>query len=155
MSIGEIVRREKMTHEDMGHYAAKHSANAAVDPLMEVVLREKISNGKISCASAHQIAEAFHVLPVQVGMNIDLMEVRLHKCQLGLFGYGKQEKPVKQSETLSPELVNAITLSMTEGRISCEACWKIAQRMGCPKLAVSRACEAMKIKIFQCQLRAF
>ena len=80
-----------MAHEDAGHYAAKHPEGTEVDPAINQELQQKVIAGKISCAAAHTIAGALNVAPKQVGTAIDLMEARIQKCQMGLFGYQPQK----------------------------------------------------------------
>ncbi len=86
---------------------------------------------------------------------MDLLELRLSKCQLGLFGYGKQKKIVARLENVPQELDKAIKQSIINNRISCAECWTVASKVACSKLDVSAACETLKIKIFPCQLGAF
>jgi len=143
-----------MTHENAGHYAAKHPTGAKYNPQVAKAIKQKILDGKITCAAAHKIADNFNIAPAETGRNIDLLEIRLSKCQMGLFGYGKQKKIIKPAESISPELEKAIKESIADGRI-CAACWDTARKMGCSKLDVSGACETLKIKISPCQLGAF
>jgi len=144
-----------MTHEDAGHYAAKHPGGTKPDPAIAEALKQKISDNRITCAAAFKVAEKLSVPPAQVGVNLDLMEIRLSKCQLGLFGYGSQKKIVKASDPVPPDLEKAITASAAGGGMACESCWAVAEKVGCPKLDVSGACEALEIKISPCQLGAF
>ncbi len=144
-----------MTHEDAGHYAAKHPEGTKCNPQLEEALKQIISDGKITCTAAHEIADKFNISPIEVGVNMDLLEIRLSKCQLGLFGYGKQKKIVKPAEKIAHELEKVIKQSISDGRISCAACWDAAGKVGCSKLDVSCACEALKVKISPCRLGAF
>ncbi|MBW2650282.1 MAG: hypothetical protein JRC66_04570, partial [Deltaproteobacteria bacterium] len=93
-----------MTHEDAGHYAAKHAAGTRTDPGVEEAVRDKIKDGHITCASAHKIALDLEVTPAEVGVAVDLMEARLSRCQLGLFGYTPDRRIVKPANEVSPEL---------------------------------------------------
>jgi len=144
-----------MTHEDAGHYAAKHPKGVEADPKIVEQIRQKLSENHISCAAAHDIAATLSVLPAQVGMTIDLLEARITKCQMGLFGYSPQKNIVKPAESVSPDLKKALESSLTDGRISCERCWEIASQKGLKKIEVSSACETLGIKIKPCQLGAF
>jgi hypothetical protein len=144
-----------MTHENAGHYAAKHPEETRSNPQIAEALKQIISAGRITCAAAHKIAGNLHISPVEVGVNIDLLEIRLSKCQLGLFGYEKQKKIVKPTEHIDPKLEKVIKESISDGRISCAACWDAADKAGCSKLDVSGACETLKVKISSCQLGAF
>ena len=75
-----------MTHKDAGKYGAKHPG-ANLDERIASHIKEKITDNTISCAEAHRIAGDLDIDPVDVGTTIDLLEVRIKKCQLGLFGY--------------------------------------------------------------------
>ena len=90
-----------------------------------------------------------------VGKSADLLNLRLNKCQLGLFGYQPNKKIVKPQEGANQELKDAIAGSLTEGKLTCKAAWDIASRFAVPKMTVSSACEAGGIKISTCQLGAF
>jgi hypothetical protein len=81
-----------MAHENAGHYSAKRGG-AKLDERIAASIREKISENRISCAEAHLIAGKLDVDPGEVGTAIDLLEVRIIKCQLGLFGHGGGEGP--------------------------------------------------------------
>jgi len=144
-----------MTHEDKGHYAGKHPPDLEAKPEIMEVVKQKASNGEISCTAAHKIAEDLKVSPSEVGLAIDLLDNSIVKCQLGLFGYGPERKIIQQAETVSQALENNIRDSMIEGRLSCEAAWKIAVRLKIGKMEVSAACENKKVKISSCQLGAF
>ena len=144
-----------MAHEDAGHYAAKHPEGTSLEPDVKQKLQQKISDGKISCAAAHTIAVDLNVTPEKIGIAIDLMEARIHKCQLGLFGYQPEKRIVKPAETPFPEVENAVSGNLENGRIDCEKCWKIADQLGKKKIDVSNVCESMGVKVSKCQLGAF
>jgi len=144
-----------MTHEDAGHYASKHPKGVEADPEIVEQIRQKLSNNHITCAAAHAIAEDLSVPPSQVGMTIDLLEARIIKCQMGLFGYSPQKNIVKPAERVSSALKNAIETKQADKRISCEHCWEIASQTGLKKLEVASACEALGMKVKPCQLGAF
>jgi len=144
-----------MTHEDAGHYALKHSSSATLDAGIAEAVRPKVSNGKIACAAVHKIAVDLDIPPSEVGQTIDLMELRLHRCQLGLFGYGPQRRIVEPVESVTPTLREAIEASLVDNRLPCRVAWAIAEKLGIKKMDVSSACEALKIKICDCQIGSF
>lgn len=144
-----------MTHKDAGHYAAKHPPDAKCNPQIAEAVKKKVLDNRITCVAAHKIAHELDVTPAEVGLTIDLLENRISKCQLGLFGYRPQKRIVKSAENVSPQLKKAIEKALVNNRISCASCWEIAQKFGLPKTNVSAACETLKIKIFSCQLGAF
>ena len=144
-----------MTHEDAGHYAAKHPAGTQADPALCRTIEKKSRRQRISCVAAHAVARDFAVSPATVGRAIDLMEHRLEKCQMGLFGYTPERRIVTPAVSVSPELSEAIEKNSVDDRITCLACWQIAERLELPRMAVSSACEALQLKIITCQLGAF
>ncbi len=144
-----------MTHEDAGHYAAKHSKETVLDERIAEEIRKTIKDGKVSCATAHKIAEELGVTPAEVGVTIDLLEARIERCQLGLYGYSPKRRIVEAAETVSPELEKSIKEALAEGKLTCLSSWEIAKRFGIPKMAVSSACETLGIKLSSCQLGAF
>ena len=143
-----------MAHEDAGHYAAKHPPGTKLDAKIAEALREESRDGQITCAAAHRIARDLKVLPSDVGVALDLLELRIGKCRLGLFGYG-EKKAIKPAEHVSPELEDALRKSVVENRLSCLSCWKIAEELSLTRMEVSAACESLNIKIGSCQLGAF
>jgi hypothetical protein len=83
------------------------------------------------------------------------MNFKLTKCQLGLFGYQPDKKIVKPQDSINSEMKDAISAGLVHGRLSCQRAWDIASRLHVRKMTVSSACEAMGIKIKDCQLGAF
>lgn len=144
-----------MTHEDAGHYAAKHPQGTEASPEIRQMLQEKIVDGKISCAAAHAIAAELNVAPEAVGIAIDLMEGRIHKCQLGLFGYQPEKRIVKPSPDPSPDVEAAVNAQLVNDRIACKECWRIADQLKKKKMDVSNVCEKLGIKVNKCQIGAF
>jgi len=143
-----------MTHEDAGHYAGKRRG-AELNETIAANIKEKISKNRISCAEAHGIAVNLKVDPADVGTAIDLLEVRIIKCQLGLFGHGKEKNIPSLSDQINPEIKSAIKSSLVNDRLACLTAWEIAKRFNVSKPTISAVCEVMKIKISPCQLGAF
>lgn len=139
-----------MTHQDSGKYAEKRQG-AKLNETIGAAIKEKMTGQTISCAEAHNIAERIDVTPEEVGTAVDLLELRIVKCQLGLF---QHEKSVPAGET-TPEIESAIRSSLSDGRLTCLAAWKIAKKFNVSKASVGAACEAMKLKISLCQLGTF
>jgi hypothetical protein len=143
-----------MTHEDAGHYAKKRPG-AELNELIAARIKEKISENRISCAEAHSIAVELNVDPAEVGTAIDLLEVRISRCQLGLFGHGKEKNIPELSEKINPEIESAVKSSLANGQLACSLAWEISKRFGISKPMIAAVCETMKIKISPCQLGAF
>jgi hypothetical protein len=144
-----------MTHEDAGHYAAKHPQGTAPNPAVAAEIEKKAVHNTLTCAAAHSIAVNLGEPPAEVGRCMDLKEVRLLRCQLGLFGYTPEKKIVSPADAVAPEVEQALTAAALDGRIACETVWQIAHRLGIKRLALSAACEALGLKVKPCQLGAF
>jgi hypothetical protein len=144
-----------MTHHASGHFAAKHPKGAAAAIAIGQAVQEKSEPDGIRCIVAHQIAAQLNVPPQDVGIAIDLQEVPIRQCQLGLFGHSPGRKSIKSSPSVTPELRAAITGALRDGRLACVDAWRIADSMAMPRQEVASACEALKIKINLCQLGAF
>ncbi|MGD9577522.1 MAG: hypothetical protein AB7Y74_04660 [Syntrophorhabdus sp.] len=143
-----------MSHKDTGNYAGKWRG-AALNETIAAKIKEKISENRISCAEAHSIATELNVSPADVGTTIDLLEVRIIKCQLGLFGYGKEKNIPVLSDKINPDIESAIKSSLVNDRLPCSTAWEIAKNFKISKPMISAVCEGMKIKISPCQLGAF
>lgn len=144
-----------MRHKDGGHYARKHGPDEAVDPILRNTLMKRSSEGRLPCAVAFRIADELGVSPGAVGQAADLMELRLVKCQIGLFGYQPEKKIVKPAGSVKPDLKNAILAGLINECVPCKTVWDISNQLAVHKMKVSAACDAMGIKIKPCQLGAF
>jgi len=144
-----------MTRDQGPKFSEKHGADTEMNPVMKQKIEDKSKDNEISCAVAFQIAEEVRATPTDVGKGIDLLDIRLVKCQLGLFGYRPEKKAVKPKSPQNQDLEEAIRVALVEKKLSCRAAWDIAHRFNVPKMAVSAACEALNIKIKPCQLGAF
>lgn len=136
-------------------FSDKHGPGATPDPAIEEAVRERARDASLPCAVAFEIAGELNAAPHEVGRAVDLMEYRLIKCQLGLFGYGEKRKIVSPLADPPDPLRKAIEAAQREGRLACRDAWEIADRLGVPKLRVGGACEGLEIKIKPCQLGAF
>lgn len=136
-------------------FAQKHGPNAKPDESIKTEILKLAKTDQLPCAVAFEIAKILQVSPDAVGRTADLMNFKLTKCQLGLFGYQPQKKMVEPLSHIQGDLKDAITGSLAQGKLSCERAWNIATRLGVRKMTVSCACEAMGIKITECQLGAF
>jgi hypothetical protein len=126
-----------------------------MDEKVAAAIQGRTKDGTLSCVDAFRIAEELAVMPLDVGETADALEVRLVRCQLGLFGYGDPKRIVRPAEQVSSELEQAIRDGLVEGRLPCAEAWVIAARFGLPKLEVGNAAEKLEIRISQCQLGAF
>ena len=144
-----------MSRDKEQKFSGKHGANAQADPITTDRIRKSAEDAKVACAVAFQIAEELELSPGEIGKAIDLLEFRITKCQLGLFGYGPQKKAVEPQAPESRQLEEAIRDALEDETLACRDAWSIASRLNIPKMTVSAACEALEIKIKLCQLGAF
>ncbi len=147
-----------MTHLHEGNYAGKHSAHQHLDTKISAALKPSIMDGKLSCSNANNVANTLGVNLADVGVTADLLEAKINKCMLGLFGYNTESphgKRVKSSDSVSKELRSAILSASEDSHISCISAWAIADRLGVSKMSVTSACDTLKVKISTCQLGAF
>jgi len=145
-----------MSHEDEGHYRAKHPEGENAHPKAAELIKKHAKEGKINCVRAHAISDELDISPGEVGKTIDLLEIRISRCQLGLFGYGKEKGSiVTPTESVSDEVKAKIMNALKNKKVSCLSLWNIAAETGMSKLEVSAACEALGQKICCCQLGAF
>jgi hypothetical protein len=144
-----------VVYRDKGHYAAKHPGETRIDEQIAALIRDSSENQAITCSDAVAIASATGKTILEVGVNLDLLEIRITLCQLGLFGFSRDKRAIQPAESVDRDLKKVIEANLQEGRLSCEGIWKIAGQLNLPRMVVSEACEALKIKIKPCQLGAF
>jgi len=153
------MKESVMTHADAGGYAAKHPSGMVVEEKLAKAVRDEAVQGKIACAQAERISANLGISLKEVGVAADLLEIRIKNCQLGLFGYPKDKFPggktVEPAKEVMPDMEAAIRARLVEGKLSCKAAWDIAAERTLSKMAVSAACENLKIRIKPCQLGAF
>ena len=123
-------------------------------------IKEALLEGHLPCAAAFAISERLGVEPLDVGKEADVLDVRLCKCQLGLFGYGSKaegtHRRVVPMDDVPPSLEQGIRDALDgDGNLSCAAAWRIAEELGEDKQAVSDAGEGLDVRVVQCQLGAF
>jgi len=144
-----------MTREDGPKFSDKHGADAQADPNATDKIKQNAVNANVACAVAFKIAEELKIAPAQVGKAIDLLDYKIMKCQLGLFGYLPDKKAVEPKPPADRQLEQAIREALVDQKLACHDAWSIASRFKVPKMIVSGACEALGIKIVSCQLGAF
>ena len=143
-----------MGHQDKGHYALKHPDQKII-PNIAKEIQDRQENGILTCPVAHRIAKTLAISPSQVGIQTDLLELRIAKCQLGLFGYGRGVKKIDPNYQLPKGLQSAMEEKIENGKIPCYQCWKLATEFKISRRDMGSACEVLKVKIKPCQLGAF
>lgn len=144
-----------MSAKKKSPYSEKHGPDSRPDPRIEQEIRQRCEKEAISCLRAFEIAERLNVGALEVGRTADLMNIRVVKCQLGLFGYTPENKIVRAEKTSNQALLDAIEESSENNRLTCEQAWKIARQLNIGKRKVSNVSQAAGIKIKNCQLGAF
>ncbi len=145
-----------MSHKDAGNYKAKRTETGPENPEATELVRELSNDGEITCADAHEISRKLGISPAEVGGTIDRLEIKIVQCQLGLFGHeGGKRNIVTPAEVVSPKMKDRIMKDVVGNEISCHALWNIAEEVETTRLAMTAACEALNLKIRECQLGAF
>ena len=144
-----------MTHEYAGKYSAKHAAGTVAAPAISAALEQRADLGRVTCAAAFEVATALGVSAPEVGKTADLLEYRIIRCQLGLFGYEPEKRIVRPADEMSAVLRGRLVGAAFDDKISCARCWEIADELSLEKMAVSAACERLGLKVGPCQLGAF
>ena len=154
-NIIQCERIDKMGKDKGKKFSDKHTTAEKPNPEIKNHIEIRSKNKEIPCRLAFEIIEDIGVLPAEVGKNIDLMNYKLIKCQLGLFGYTPKKKIVTPQDTTNRDLITAIQNALVNEKLSCANAWEIATRFQVSKLTVSSIAEAMGVKIKPCQLGAF
>lgn len=147
-----------MTHEYSGKFALKHPPGTMPNERIAKVIREKSPGGELACGMAERIANELKVSISEVGMTADLLNIKIKKCQLGLFGWGNKPnhgKDIHLANSVPFEMKRALEGIAENGRVTCASVWAIADRLGTERKTVSIACETLGLKIRECQLGAF
>jgi hypothetical protein len=145
-----------MTKRTSSGFAAKHPSNTTVAESIVKAVSERLIDKAMTCQAAFGIVAESGAAPREVGKAIDLAEGRITKCQLGLFGYeAPNRKMIQAAAVVDSRIREAIESALTQGRLTCSAAWRIADQAGIARIKVADACEALKIKIKECQLGAF
>jgi hypothetical protein len=136
-------------------FSDKHGEGIKVRPDLADIVRENSTEGKLPCAVAFKIAREMNLTPTEVGVALDILEIKISKCQMGIFGYGKDNKFSKPMKDVPVSLEKAIRKNLAEDKLACRDAWQIAEILGIGKMDVTAACDAMGIKVSPCQLGAF
>jgi hypothetical protein len=146
-----------MTCQKQGHYAGKHAGeDISLEEGFKERLLEAAKDGALTCAKTLSLAKESGKEPRQAGIYLDLLEIRILECQLGLFGCAPEKRRVKKAEIIDP-LRQLIEKDIENGSVSCASLLKISAlyNHGVSPLTVAGMCETLGIKIRPCQLGAF
>jgi len=143
-----------MARKDKGHYSAKHRGASVKKEVAELLKKKKV-DGAMTCPLAFQAASELNMTPAEIGQALDILEIPLSKCQLGLFGYSPVSRIIQPAESVAEDLEASIRAALSDGRLPCAEIFRIAGEFKLAKIRVSGACEKLKIRISACQLGAF
>lgn len=118
-------------------------------------IKGSLTEGRLPCASALKIARRLRVSPHQVSEVANELDVKISRCQLGLFGYGSKGKFLEPAQEVEGELEARIRDRVVEGCLPCTTVWDIARELTTERIDVGRAAEGLSIRITQCQLGCF
>ena len=124
---------------------------------LEKAVRDTLRDGRLPCAFAFRVAAENGWSPAQVGAEADRLDVRISRCQLGLFGYDTfgQKGLVRKLAEVPGDVIVSLRGAEADGRIACAELWRIAEEHGLPRVAVACAAETLDLRITPCQLGCF
>lgn len=130
-----------------------------MDERLHQAMLERLEDGKLPCNQAHAIAHILEITPLTVGLAANEANIRISRCQLGLFGFGPKaegkHKIVHPLDEVPERLAARLRAQADKGGITCTAIWKVADGLGYKRLEASSAVEAMGLKVSRCQLACF
>lgn len=133
--------------------------NKNIDFLPDASISEKIKkiseNNQIACSSAFKLSEELSLTKEEVGQYADYLEIRLVKCQIGLFGHGPGTKLLKKLEFVDPGIETLVREHMENSILTCKNVFRIASELNISRIHVGSVCETLGIKVKQCRLGAF
>jgi len=144
-----------MTHQDRGKYFGKHPEGTKVDESLKLEVLNASKDNNISCRAAEKIFQKTGKPFGEIGVAIDMLNINIAQCQLGLFGFDEKQKRIPAADSVAPELEAVIRAALVNGRLACDAAWSIADQLHLRRPDVCAACEKLKIRIKPCQLGAF
>ena len=112
---------------------------------------------RLPCAVAFHAAGEFGITVRELGAAADNADVRISRCQLGLFGFEEfGEKRFTGCVAVIPsDLREALAASASSDAVFCTEAWRIADDLGVPRILVGVAAKEMEIRITRCQLGCF
>jgi len=118
-------------------------------------IKESLTEGKLPCPAAFKLARRLEVSPEQVGEVADEFSIRISRCQLGLFGYWPEGKPLEPAPEVGRQLEVRIRDRVIEEGLPCATAWDIASELTMKRIDVARAAESLGVRVTQCQLGCF
>ena len=124
---------------------------------LETAILSALRDARLPCAFAFRLMSDGEWTPAQVGAEADRLNVRISRCQLGLFGYEsfRQKNLLTTFDDVPGDITVSLRGAAVEGAIPCASAWRIADEHGLPKLAIACAAETLGLQISPCQLGCF
>jgi hypothetical protein len=130
-----------------------------MDERIGQAILDRLEYGLLPCSQAHAIAQALDVDPLAVGLAANEIDIRISRCQLGLFGYGPKSegkhKIVHAMEVVPERLAARLRAEADGNGLPCRAIWQVADELGFLRIEASSAVEAMGLRVSRCQLGCF
>lgn len=139
----------------MGLKNKKSQVEFTPDETIAEKIKERMENGYLSCSVAFKLADQLGLSNGEMGRYADVLDLRLTKCRIGLFGYGKGVKLVKQLELVDTVLESRVDQFVKNERVNCEDVLKVADEFKISPVQVGSVCQTRGIKIKNCCLGAF
>ncbi|MFC1954463.1 hypothetical protein ACFLVZ_01405 [Chloroflexota bacterium] len=126
---------------------------------MSTELDEKINSclveNRLPCQVAFDIAGELKVSRQEVGESANRLDVRITDCQLGFFQVLKATHDDLVDKAIDEKLVDEITSSLVDGRLTCPIAFKIASKLKVTPKEVGDAATKQGIRVKNCQLGLF
>ena len=138
-----------------------------MDERVHRAILERLENGQLPCNQAFAVAKILGVEPLSVGLAANEADIRICRCQLGLFGYGPKAEgkhkivhamdkvPERLAARLRAEAEVGLQSEGVERGITCAGIWRAADGLDYPRMKAASAVEAMGLKVTRCQLGCF
>ena len=130
-----------------------------MDEQLHQAMMDHLEDGSLPCNRAHAIAQNLDVKPLDVGFAANDADIRIARCQLGLFGYGPKaegkHKIVHPMDDVPERLAARLRAAADGENITCQAVWEAADKLGYKRIEASSAVEAMGLRVSRCQLGCF
>ena len=130
-----------------------------MDEKLLVAMRGRLQDGRLPCNRAFAVAQNLGLDPLTVGLTANEADIRVSRCQLGLFGYGPKEegkhKIVHPMDEVPERLAARLRAAADGDGITCAALWEEADGLGYKRIEACSAVEAMGLRVSRCQLGCF
>ena len=116
-----------------------------------------LRDGRLPCAFAFHLADKHGWTADEIGAEATRLDVRISRCQLGLFGYDsfRQKGFVQQLAEVPGDVTVSLRAAAADTQIACAALWRIAEEHGLPRIAIACATETLGLRVSPCQLGCF